>query len=580
MKKLLGNFKGYYKEIILGPTFKLLEAILELFVPLVMAGIIDIGIAQRDKSYIISHGLLLFLLALLCVGAGMVCQYYSVVVSGQFGRRLREQTYRHVMKLSGHDTPSLQSADLITHLTNDINQIQTGVNMAIRLATRAPFLAIGSIVMAVMLNWRIGIIFLVSTPLIVLILYKIMKASLPSYVEIQQGQDKISRLSAENLAGVRVIRAFSRQYEAEREFTDAADNLTALTVRVGKISMALNPITSFVVHVAIIGIIWFGAKFAAAGQIVSGEIIALVSYMNQTLLALIVIANIIVLFTRAIASAKRVGALLDTEPSIVAPAETSEHHDVGSDAVIFDDVTFYYHKGAREAIDNMSFTIPYGQTVGIIGGTGSGKTTLVNLIMRYFDINSGSISVCGSDVREADPEKLRENIGLVPQKAVLFSGSVRHNLKMSAPDADDDQLWHALEVAQGAEFVRSMPNGLDSMIEEAGKNLSGGQRQRLTIARALVRKPKLLILDDSTSALDYATDAALRSALAAEKKLNDSMTVVIISQRTASIKNADSILVLDDGHLVGQGTHDKLAITNEVYQEICRSQGIINGGIL
>jgi len=574
LKKILLNFKGCYKEIVLGPLFKLLEAVLELFVPIVMANIIDIGIQNGDTDYVIQHGLLLLALAAAGMGMAMICQYYAIVVSGRFGRRLRRQVYGHVMSLSGADISKAEAPRLITLLTNDIGHIQTGVNMAIRLATRAPFLAVGSIVMAITLNWQVGMIFLVSTPLIIAILYFIMKSTLPDYGRVQAGQDTLSQLAGENLSGVRVIRAFGRQKQEAAAMEDASNRLTALTVRVGKISMALNPLTAFVVNIAIVGIIWLGAQLASSGQLVSGEIIALVSYMTQTLLALIVIANITVLFTRAIASARRVAEILNIEPSI---AETEDAAAVGliveTDEIIrFDRVSFAYHAGAGDALEDISFRIAPGQTIGMIGGTGSGKSTIVNLIMRQFDIERGNIYIGEMDIKDVPPQLLRGMIGLVPQKAALFSGTVRYNLQMSAPNASDDQLRHALEAAQAADFVSKMPHGLDTVLEENGKNLSGGQRQRLTIARALVRRPHILILDDSTSALDYATEAALRAALVREKVQNPNMTMLIISQRAASLRSADMILVLDDGRLTGCGTHAELLENNTIYREICNSQ--------
>jgi len=577
MKKILANLQGYYKEIVIGPLFKLLEAVLELFVPIVVANIIDKGIALGDRGYILRNGLLLFLLALLGMGTAMVCQYYAIRVSGHFGSRLRAQTYRHVLSLSGSNLTETDSATLITLLTNDVQQIQTGVNMAIRLATRAPFLAIGSIAMALLLNLKIGLIFLVSTPMILFILYAIMKSTLPSYEGIQKEQDKLSALASENLSGIRVIRAFGRQKQAAESVDKVSSKLTSMIIRVGKISMTLNPLTTLVIHIAIAAIIFFGARLSSLGDIAPGKIIALVSYMNQTLLALIVIANIIVLFTRSLASARRVAALLDMEPSIALCGKGIDGTPKG-DAVAFSAVSFSYHQGAEPVLADITFTIEAGQTVGIIGGTGSGKSTLINLIMRYFDANKGETCIFGSDIKEYRPQALRSAIGLVPQKAVLFAGSVRYNLQMAAKAAvSDEELWHALDVAQASDFVKALPGGLDALIEEGGRNLSGGQRQRLTIARALAGQPKLLILDDSSSALDYATDKALHSALMLEKARNPALTVLIISQRTASIRHADNILVLDKGRLTGQGTHAELLQGNLVYREICDSQGILAG---
>jgi len=574
MKHILKHFKNYRKELILGPFFKLLEAVLELMVPLIMANIINVGIRGSDHGYVLWHGLLLLLLAVLGVAAAMLCQFYAARAAGQFGRELRRETYSHVFELSGRDTAQFGAGGLITRLTNDIGQIQTGLNMAVRLGTRAPFLAVGSIVMALLLDTRIGLIFVVSTPLILLVLYLVMKYTLPGYRKIQSGQDRLSRLSAEGLEGVRVIRAFSRQEQEQKEFDAAADDLTSLTVRAGKISALLNPLTTLIVNIAIAFIVWMGAAFVNGGEMEAGTIVALVSYMNQTLLALIVAANLIILFTRAIASSRRVGAVLDMQPSVTVRKVNEGKGDLSDTAVAFRNVTFAYHKNSEPTLEGISFTIKRGRTVGLIGSTGSGKSTVVNLIMRFFDADSGGVYVNGANVKTLDPRTLREKIGLVPQTAVLFSGSIRDNMRMAAQNAADEDILEALQTAQAGAFVEALPRGLDSPVEEGGKNFSGGQRQRLTIARALLKKPELLILDDSASALDFRTDAALRAALRKEMESRPDMTVLMITQRAGTIKSADSILVLDDGRLTGCGTHDELLRENPVYQEICHSQGI------
>jgi len=574
MKHILKHFKNYRKELILGPFFKLLEAVLELMVPLIMANIINVGIRGGDHGYVLWHGLLLLLLAVLGVAAAMLCQFYAARAAGQFGRELRRETYSHVFELSGRDTAQFGAGGLITRLTNDIGQIQTGLNMAVRLGTRAPFLAVGSIVTALLLDTRIGLIFVVSTPLILLVLYLVMKYTLPGYRKIQSGQDRLSRLSAEGLEGVRVIRAFSRQEQEQKEFDAAADDLTSLTVRAGKISALLNPLTTLIVNIAIVFIVWMGAAFVNGGEMEAGTIVALVSYMNQTLLALIVAANLIILFTRAIASSRRVGAVLDMQPSVTVRKVNEGKGDLSDTAVAFRNVTFAYHKNSEPTLEGISFTIKRGRTVGLIGSTGSGKSTVVNLIMRFFDADSGGVYVNGANVKTLDPRTLREKIGLVPQTAVLFSGSIRDNMRMAAQNAADEDILEALQTAQAGAFVEALPRGLDSPVEEGGKNFSGGQRQRLTIARALLKKPELLILDDSASALDFRTDAALRAALRKEMESRPDMTVLMITQRAGTIKSADSILVLDDGRLTGCGTHDELLRENPVYQEICHSQGI------
>lgn len=570
MKALFSNFRGYYKQLILGPLFKLLEAILELMVPLLMADIIDVGIAGGDGHYVIVHGLMMLGLGAVGLACALICQYFAAVCAQGFGRSLRKQLFRRVFSLSRAEYGAVGTDSLITRLTSDTNQVQTGVNMFIRLAVRAPFLTVGSIVMALSINWRIGLIFLVSTPLIVAVLYGIMNRTVPLYGGIQKGQDRISRLAGENLEGVRVIRAFSRQKAEVDTFDAAGDELAALTVRVGKISAALNPITAVIVNLAIIAIVWMGAQFAGVGKIAQGEIIALVNYMNQTLLALIVLANIIVIFTKAIASAKRVAEVLDLETSMEEPAESAAAAP-GAARIACEGVGFRYPGGGDAALEGISFAVRPGETLGIIGGTGCGKSTLVRLLTREYDATQGRVLVDGVPVQAYRLRDLAAKFGVVPQTARLFSGTIRSNLKLGCENADDAALWQALETAQGAQFVREKPAGLDTEVEEGGKNFSGGQKQRLTIARALAKQPQILILDDSASALDYATDAALRKAL---KTDTADMTVVMISQRASTIKNADRILVLDDGRQCGLGTHEELLAGCEVYREICRSQGL------
>lgn len=573
MKEVSKHFKGSYKELILGPIFKLMEAVFELMVPMVMVNIIDVGIANKDSRYIIIHGLLLLLLAVLGIVAAILCQYYAAKAGGRFGRSLRNEAYSHVMKLSAEDTAKFGSSGLIVRLTNDINLMQVGVNMVIRLGTRAPFLGIGSIVMACILDMKIGVIFIITTPIIAIVLYLIMKYTLPSYKKIQDSQDRLSKLSLENLEGIRVIRAFSRQKQEHQGYEMAQEDLARITIRAGRISAVLNPLTTLIVNIAIALIVWMGSSEVNIGNMEPGVIVAMVSYMNQTLMALMAAANLIVLFTRAIASAKRVEEVLETRPSIVR--ENIDESPVESSAAIeFKDVSFSYYKGAEPALENISLNIAKGETIGLIGGTGSGKSTIANLIIRFYDATEGTVLFDGRDVKSYEPTELRQHIGLVAQKAVLFRGTIRENMQMASPAATDEEIWQALETAQAKSFVSRLSMGLDAHVEEEGKNYSGGQRQRLTIARALLKKPELLILDDSASALDFATDAALRKSLRAEMESRPEMTVIIISQRVGSIRNADSILVLDDSRLVGAGSHEKLAEDNLVYREICRSQGI------
>ena len=574
MKKLTSNLRGHYKELILGPLFKLLEAIFELCVPLIMAAIIDNGIQNANAAYVLKGGALLVVLAVLGGLAGCTCQYFASVAAFGFGASLRSQVFGQVLRFSGRELDQLGTGSLVTRITNDVNQVQNGVNMFIRLATRSPFLAIGSIVMAFTINARIALVFLLSTPLIVLVLYGIMRATLPRYSEIQQGQDTLSALAGENLEGARVIRAFSRQASEKQGFSAAGRALSAVTVAVGRVSGALNPITYVIANLGVLLILWLGARSAQAGLIASGEIIALVNYMTQTLLALIVLANLIVQFTRAIASARRLAALLDMEPAVSGPVEglPAQSAPAGGAWLAFENVNFAYTPG-RNALTGVSFCAQKGQTLGVIGGTGSGKSTLAGLILRFYDVTGGRILLNGQDIRACDPAALRAKVGYVPQAVQLFSGTIRSNLALGCRNAGEEELWAALKLAQGEEFVRQKPQGLDSPVEEGGKNFSGGQRQRLTIARALASRPELLILDDASSALDFATDAALRRAL---RRHAAGMTVMMISQRASSIKNADLILVLDDGMLAAQGTHEQLLQTCPVYREICISQKLVD----
>lgn len=576
MQALWPDFKGYRMQLALGPLFKLAEAILELMVPLLMADIIDVGVKTGDVHYIITHGAFMLGLGAVGLGCALTCQYFAAVCAQGFGRSLRRRLFARVMALSSSQYGAVGTDSLITRLTSDANQVQTGVNMFIRLAMRAPFLAVGSIVMAFTISAKVGLVFLVSTPLIVLVLYVVMQKTVPMYGAIQAGQDGIARLAGEHLAGVRVIRAFARQKTEVQAFDRAGDALTAATVRVGVISAALNPVTSVIVNFAIVAIVWMGANFANTGELEQGQIIALVNYMTQTLLALIVLANIIVIFTKAVASAKRVSEVLalcpemknmpDAQPVL---EDAKERKDVP--ALAFQDVSFTYPGGGDPALEHVTFQVAAGGTLGIIGGTGCGKTTLARLVSREYDVTGGAVQLFGKDVRSLPLQEVHRMVGMVPQTARLFSGTVRSNLQMGRLNATDEELWQSLDTAQAAAFIKQK-KGLDTPVEEGGKNFSGGQRQRLTIARALAAQPDVLVLDDSASALDYATDAALRHAL---KKDAGDMTVVLISQRAFAVKDADTILVLDDGRPVAIGTHEELLCTCEVYREICRSQKLI-----
>ncbi len=572
MKEIAKHFKGNYREIVLGPLFKLFEAILELFVPLVTASIIDVGVAKGDTAYVLGGGAFMVLLAVLGAAAGLTCQYYAARAAAHFGLRLRGEAFAHMLRLSASQAGEMGAGRLATRITNDVNQLQAGLNMFIRLGTRVPFLAVGGVVMALVLDLRTGLIYLAGTLLITVVLLLVVRSTMPRYGQIQEGQDELFRRAQENLEGVRVIRAFSRQKREEQEFGRAAGGLTGTLIRTGWISAVLTPAASVVANLAIILVVWLGAQDVNAGRMETGVIIALVNYMTQILLALLVAASLIVLFTRAMASAKRVEALLQTKPDITDGPGAEKRPD--APAFGFYGVNFSYFAGAENALTDIDFEVWPGQVVGVIGGTGSGKSTLGHLLLRRYEVNTGRVEVFGADVRKFTLHGLRENFGAVAQGAQLFSGTVRQNLQVAAPAAGDDALWQALETAQAAAFVREKPKGLDMMVAEGGVSLSGGQRQRLTIARAVARRPHILLLDDAASALDYATEAALRSALAKLRTEDGGpVTTFIISQRVASLRGADCILVLDDGKIVGRGRHEDLLETCEVYREIAASQG-------
>lgn len=570
MFKLARYLKHFKKEVILGPLFKLMEAIFELIVPLVMARIIDVGIATGDTGYILRMGGLMVLLGVAGLGFALTCQYFAARASQGFGTILRNDLFRHIHSFSHREIDKFGTPSLITRITNDINQLQVAVAMLIRLVIRAPFLIVGSAVMAMLLDWQLSLIFLVAAPLVALVLYLVMSRSVPFYRTIQKKLDRISLITRENLEGVRVIRAFSKQKDEEERFDEASDDLAATSVRVGKISALLNPLTYVIMNLAIVAIIWFGGMRVDAGALSQGQIIAFVNYMTQILLALVVVANLVILFTKASACAARVNEVLDTQPSVTedAAGPVSPSKDQSTPRVEFRDVSFSYGEGDY-ALQNISFAIAPGETVGIIGGTGSGKSTLVNLIPRFYDATEGQVLVDGVNVKAYPFTQLRRQIGMVPQRAVLFAGTLRENMRWGKPDATDEEIAKALSIAQASDFVEKLPKKYDMPILQGGKNLSGGQKQRLTIARALVGTPPILILDDSASALDYATDAALRKALRRETK---DMTVLMISQRANTVKGADKIVVLDDGEIAGIGAHEALFDSCQVYREICLSQ--------
>ena len=553
MLKLAKFLKRFRKEVIIGPIFKLTEAIFELIVPLVMAKIIDVGIANGDRAYVLKMGGVMVLLGLVGLGCALICQYCAARASQGFGTVLRSEMFAHINSLSHGEIDQIGTPSLITRITNDVNQLQLAVAMLIRLVVRAPFLVIGAAVMAVMLDWRLSLIFFIAGPLVALVLYL----------------DRLSLITRENLSGVRVIRAFSRQKQEKKRFHEANTDQMETAISVGRISALLNPLTSAIVNLAIVAVVWFGGVRVQAGGMTQGEIIAFVNYLNQILVAMIVVANLVVIFTKAFASAARVNEVLEMHSSIVNKTNQPVQPVQDSPKICFEQVRFCYPEAGADALSDINLTIRRGQTVGIIGGTGCGKSTLVNLIPRFYEVSSGSIRVDGTDVRSYPIPQLRKKIGMVPQRAVLFSGTLRENMQWNKQDAGDEEIWQALRVAQAEEFVRKLPDGLDTRILQGGENLSGGQKQRLTIARALVGSPEILVLDDSASALDFATDAALRRAIAA---LDREMTVLIVSQRANTVRYADQIVVLDDGKAVGIGTHEQLLESCEEYQEIYWSQ--------
>ncbi|MDO5601952.1 MAG: ABC transporter ATP-binding protein [Oscillospiraceae bacterium] len=571
MKLLWKYFDGYKKELVLGPLCKLAEAVLELFIPLLMAQIVDVGIPAGDGGYVLKMGGFMLLFGAVGLCCALVCQYYAALAGHGFGQGLRNGLFKKIMTFSGAETEAFGADSLITRLTGDVTQLQNGVNMFIRLAVRAPFLTVGSLIMAFVISPPVGCLFLAALLVIALILFFIMRRSVPHYLELQKRQDVLTRLTGENLEGARVIRAFCRQQEQAEAFDEAGGAAADTAVRIGRLAGLLNPLTYAVANLAIIGIVWMGAGYADSGVLENGQIIALVSYMTQTLLVLIVFANLVTLFTKAFASAKRIVQVLETEPA-VREGTGGENGEKDAARLRFEKVDFSYPGGGGAALRDISFAAAPGQTIGVIGGTGAGKSTLGRLICRFYDVTAGRVLVDGTDVRAMPLEALRGKIGYVPQGASLFRASVRENIRFGKDDATEEEIWAALRTAQAAEIVEKWEDGLDTQVAEGGKNLSGGQRQRFTIARALVRKPALLILDDAASALDYATDAALRRALRSDLA---GTTVLMISQRAATIKNADLILVLDDGELAAAGTHEELLQASPLYREICVSQKLV-----
>ncbi len=572
MKKLLCYLKEYKKESVLGPLFKLLEATLELFVPLVVAAIIDTGIGNQDRGYVVKMCLVLVLLGLIGLAFSVTAQYFAAKAAVGFVTTIRHVLFGHIQKLSYAELDTQGTSTLITRMTSDMNQVQNGVNLTLRLLLRSPFVVIGAMVMAFTIDVKAALVFVVGIPALAVVVFGVMLACIPLYRKVQNRLDKVLGLTRENLTGVRVLRAFCKEEEQEAEFQKQNQTLTDTQKFVGRISALLNPLTYVIINVAIIALIWIGAIRVDMGIITQGAVVALYNYMSQILTELIKLANLIINITKSVACGNRIQSVLEVEPSVKDGAATvSGDGEAGKSAysVVFEHAGIRYPDAAQEAVSDITLNVRPGETIGIIGGTGSGKSSLVNLIPRFYDCSSGAVYVDGRNVCTYGLTELRDKIGVVPQKSVLFAGTIRSNMQWGKPDATDEEIFVALEIAQAKDVVSKKEKGLDTEVEQGGKNFSGGQRQRLTIARALVKQPEILILDDSSSALDFATDAALRMAIGSMKH---KPTLFIVSQRTSAIQYADKIVVLDDGSVVGIGTHEELMNTCEVYREIYDSQ--------
>jgi len=576
MKRLLGYLKQYQKESIIAPLFKMLEASFELLVPLVVASMIDMGIRSQDSAHILKMGGLLVLLAVIGIACSLTAQYFAAKAAIGAGTALRNDLFAHIHKLSYAEIDTIGTATLITRMTGDINTVQNGVNMVLRLFLRSPFVVFGAMVMAFTVDIKGAMVFVCAIPLLSIVVFGILLISMPLYKKVQKQLDQVTLSTRENLLGVRVIRAFNRQDSETKRFQEENSLLVKSQVFVGKIAALLNPVTYVIINLAIVVLIWTGARQADAGILSQGKVVALVNYMSQILVELIKLANLMILISKAMASMKRVDGIFEIEPGIKEPEQTEKQESCRKPQkgetvpkVRFSHVTFTYEGAKEPSLTDISFTAMAGETIGIIGGTGSGKSTLVNLIPRFYDVTGGKVEIDGTDVRKGRLDNIRNQIGVVPQKAVLFKGTLRENMRWGKKNAADEEIWQALQTAQARDFVEEKGSGLDLEIHQGGRNLSGGQRQRLTIARALVRRPDILIMDDSASALDFATDARLRQAI---KEDTEDMTVFLVSQRAATIKNADRILVLDDGRLAGIGTHKELFLSCQVYREICLSQ--------
>ncbi len=568
MYKITNYLREYKKESIIAPLFKMLEASFELFVPLVMAAIVDIGIKEQNNAYIIRMGAVLILLGIVGLVCSITAQYFAAKASVGFGKSVRRDLFAHINSLSYTEIDQAGTSTLITRMTNDINQLQSGVNMFLRLFLRSPFIVVGAMVMAFTVDIKAALVFVLAIPLLSVVVFGIMLYSIPLYQKVQKALDHVLLMTRENLVGARVIRAFCRQEDEKQDYREGSDVLMQMQTFVGKISAMMNPVTYIIVNAAIIAIIWIGGVQVSIGNLTQGEVIALVNYMSQILVELVKLANLIILLTKAAACSKRVGEVFAMSASVV-------EHPTGVDLkptenkVEFRNVTFTYQGAKEPVLKDVSFTVKKGQTIGIIGGTGCGKSTLVNLIPRFYDVTEGDVFVDQVNVKNYSFHQLRDRIGVVPQKAVLFNGTIADNLRWGKEDATEQEMENAIQIAQGKDVIASKKDGLEEIILQGGKNLSGGQRQRLTIARALIRQPEILILDDSASALDFATDAKLRKAI---KEQTKGMTVFIVSQRAATIKQADQIIVLEDGAVAGIGIHEELMKKCDVYQEIVKSQ--------
>lgn len=570
MNRLLHYVKPHPFITVMAPLFKMLEATFELFVPLVVAQMIDVGIARQDAPYLWKMGALLILLGVVGFGFSLTAQYFAAKSAVSMGMAMRSDLFRHIQTFSYCEIDQIGTSTLINRMTNDVNQVQNGFNMFLRLFLRSPFVVFGAMIMAFTVNVRAAVPFVVTIPALLVVVFAILLASMPLYKKVQKQLDRVLLTTRENLLGIRVVRAFARQLEEKKRFREETDGLYRKQIFVGKISALLNPLTYVLINLGIIAVLYFGGRQVDAGDLTQGQVIALINYMSQILTELVKLANLIILLSRALASLARVNAVFDVKPSITDTGDDAVPTP-GAPAVSFENVSFAYAGAKKETLHRLNFSVLPGETLGIIGGTGSGKSTLANLIPRFYDCTAGTIRLFGRDIRSLRPSSIRSRVGIVPQKATVFSGSLRKNMQWGKADATDEEIYRALDIAQAKTFVDEKDQGLDLWIEQGGNNLSGGQKQRLTIARALVGRPDILILDDSASALDFATDARLRKAI---RQSTHGMTVFLISQRVSAIRGADHILVLDDGAPAGYGTHEELLDSNPLYQEICASQHV------